>query len=525
MKVVLVDAEQKATPVPRHALLISDNPSSAPPRRVVTGLDGTADVKLRPGNYTVESERPVTFFGKSYQWTQTLDVAAGKDPVLELTAKNAEVETVTGSPAGAPALEADPAFLLPQWQDAVVALWTPTTRASGFIIDASGLVVTNQRIIGAATSVEVQITPAVKVAGSILAADAEHDVAVLRIDPAAVASIRPLPLACGQTAKPSVANGQEIFTIGVPTRQRKGMTSGTVTRVDGGGILSDFILARGSIGGPVFTARGELIGITSNIDDPENSPRETSASRIVRSDDACVVVASAQKQTQNSAPPRGTHLPIEPERPFPVDALQEAAKKRAGGLSPYQISSSTFDIGFITPVLTYSAQYQTDQANRRARDKAARTPGTAPELMRPLMDFGSWTDYVAEFPPVLMVRVTPKLSEGFWTMIARGAARTQGVSIPPIKRFKSGFSRLRAFCGDAEVTPIHPFKLERRVSDTDSIYEGLYVFDPGALGPQCGAVKLMLYSEKEPERGDTRVVDAKVIEQIWQDFAPYRGAS
>ena len=105
---------------------------------------------------------------------------------------------------------------------------------------------------------------------------------------------------------------------------------------------------------------------------------------------------------------------------------------------------------------------------------------------------------------MLLIRVTPKLVEGFWTTVARGAARTQGVALPPIKHFKSGFSRMRAFCGDAEVTPIHPFKLEQRVSETDAIYEGLYVFDPGALGPQCGTVKLVLYSEKEPEKGDTR---------------------
>ena len=52
--------------------------------------------------------------------------------------------------------------------------------------------------------------------------------------------------------------------------------------------------------------------------------------------------------------------------------------------------------------------------------------------------------------------------------------------------------------------------------------EGLYVFDPGALGPQCGTVKLMLYSEKEPEKADARVVDPKLVEQIWRDFEPYR---
>jgi len=106
--------------------------------------------------------------------------------------------------------------------------------------------------------------------------------------------------------------------------------------------------------------------------------------------------------------------------------------------------------------------------------------------------------------------------------MARGAARTQGVNLPPIRHVKSGFSRMRVFCGDAEVTPIHPFKLEQRVSDSTAIDEGLYAFDPGALGPQCGPVKLVLYSEKEPEKGDTRLVDPAVLQQIWQDFAPYR---
>ena len=173
-------------------------------------------------------------------------------------------------------------------------------------------------------------------------------------------------------------------------------------------------------------------------------------------------------------------------------------------------------------MLTYGAQYQSQQPRPRTTSKDTRKPEPEPTLVRPLLDFSNWSEYVVDFPPVLLVRVTPKLVEGFWTKVARGAARTQGVSIPPIKRFTSGFARLRAFCGDAEVTPIHPFKLEQRVSESDAIYEGLYVFDPGALGPHCGTVKLVLYSEKEPEKGDTRVVDPKVVEQIWQDFEPYR---
>src|SRR5947209_4378150 len=72
IKVTIVDADGRARPVPRHALLISENPASNAPQRVVTALDGTAEARLRAGNYTVESDEPLIFQGKSYEWRQTL---------------------------------------------------------------------------------------------------------------------------------------------------------------------------------------------------------------------------------------------------------------------------------------------------------------------------------------------------------------------------------------------------------------------------------------------------------------------
>jgi len=184
------------------------------------------------------------------------------------------------------------------------------------------------------------------------------------------------------------------------------------------------------------------------------------------------------------------------------------------------MSSSDFDIVFITPVLAYAAGRQADDSMGRERGGRGGAPGAEQLFGRPLADFGTWSDYVAERPPVLLVRVTPKLVEGFWTTVARGAAQTQGRALPPMKHVKSGFSRMRAYCGDVEVTPIHPFVIEHRVSDADTASEGLYVFDPAALAPRCAGVKLVLYSAKQPEKGDTRVVDPKLIEQISQDFTP-----
>ena len=58
VRVALRDASQVLVPVARHVLLVTDNPSTREPRRVVTGADGTATLTLPPGSYTVESDRP-----------------------------------------------------------------------------------------------------------------------------------------------------------------------------------------------------------------------------------------------------------------------------------------------------------------------------------------------------------------------------------------------------------------------------------------------------------------------------------
>jgi len=312
-----------------------------------------------------------------------------------------------------------------------------------------------------------------------------------------------------------VATGQKIFTIGTPLGQPKGMASGTVRRVDAHTIQSTLLPSGGSSGGPVFAAAGGVVGMTSTAEDQDEA-------RIVRVDDVCEVVAFAQKKLSSLAAPSASPLPVEPAQPFPVSALKEAAERRAGSISPYQMSSSDFDIAFMTPVQIYGAQYQAEQASRRGRGGARQMPDAT--FVRPLLDFSNWSDYMADFPPLLAVRVTPRMVESFWTKMARGAAQTQGVALPPLKHLTSGFLRMRALCGAAEVPPVHPFKLERQVSDTEAIYEGLYLYDPAALAPSCGTVKLVFYSEKDPDKADTRPVDPKVIEQIWQDFAPLRGA-
>jgi Trypsin-like peptidase domain len=523
IKITIVDTDGHVRPVPRHALLISDNPVSAAPQRVVTSIDGVADVRLAPGNYTIESDEPLIFQGKAYEWAQTLTVAAGRDTILELTAANAEVSTPvenTGAPAGTAPGSAS--ALLIDWQDSIVTIWSPTRMGSGFVIDARGLIATNQRLVGRATAVEVQMSPTKKVAARVVASDADKDVAVLLIDPAAMATARPMKLGYAREGQPSVSEKDKLFAIEAPLDDRKTLASGTVSKVNAHTVVTNVNLDDRSAGVPLLNAAGEVVGITTTSADGRTIDDVSPAA--VRIDEARGVIADAEKKLQNTAPPSAKPLPVESDRPFEDDALKEAAKLRASSPGAYPVVAEDFDVSVITPVMLYVARHREERDTGRDPGRSAGNPTELMKTQRALQEFANWQDYVGEYPPVVMIRATPKLVEGFWTSVARGAAQTQGVAIPSIKHLKAGFDRMRLFCGEAEVTPIHPFRIEQRVGEKDVVYEGLYVFDPAAMGPECKTVTLTLYSDKTPDKGDARTIDAKIVQQVWDDFAPYRAA-
>jgi hypothetical protein len=520
IKVTIVDAEGHVRPVPRHALLISDNPVSAAPHRVMTSIDGVADVRLSPGNYTVESDEPLIFQGKAYEWTETLDVPAGRDTVLELTAAKAQVSTPLAMAPGAATGVAS--ALLLDWQDSVVSIWSPTRLGSGFVVDARGLIVTNQRLVGKATDVEVQLSPVKKVAARVVASDVDKDVAVLWVDPSALASARPMKLAYAREGRSAASERDKLFAIEAPLDDRKSLSSGTVSKITARTVVTNVSLDERSAGVPLLNADGEVVAITTTSDD--GHAIHDVAPAAIRIDEARAVIADADRKAAGAAPPAVTPLPTEPERPFDDDALKEAARARAGALGAYQIAADDFDVSVITPVMLYGARHRDDRETGRERGRPSGNPEELLKSMRAVQDFANWEDYVYDYPPVVMFRVRPKLVEGFWTSVARGAAQTQGMSIPSIKHLKAGFAGLRLFCGDAEITPIHPLRIEQRVSEREVVLEGLYVFAPDAISPQCRTVKLMLYSDKAPEKADPRTIDAKIVEQVWNDFAPYRSA-
>lgn len=160
---------------------------------------------------------------------------------------------------------------------------TTESQGSGFVVASSGLVLTDAHVITtagqgavgsarAARSVYVQFADGDRVPARIVGYDLYDDVGVLRVDPADHA-LRPVPL--GRSA--GVVVGAPVAAIGSPFGNADSLTVGVVsatgrsipsltTRYDlVDAIQTDAPINHGNSGGPLFDARGRVIGINAQI--------------------------------------------------------------------------------------------------------------------------------------------------------------------------------------------------------------------------------------------------------------------
>lgn len=523
VRVFLVDSDLNVKPVPRHVLTLRRESVGEPAIHLTTDLKGRADAAPEPGTYILESSQAVDFQGRSYRWKQNVTVKAGESQTIDLSVDTAVVEVV-GQPGKA---TADLPALFKAWQGSVVTVWGEAGQGSGFMIDPRGLILTNQHIVGLSDYAAVQFDETLKVPATIVSRSPDKDVAVLWINPMFVAGVKPVQIAYAQPGVPSVVEGQQVFTIGSPLSLRKIMTTGIVSKVEARVIISDVNINHGNSGGPLFTAGGAVVGITTFGDfTPQGGP---GLSGIVRIDEAREAIAEAGRALSGPAPSEAT-LPVEPAQAFPLDGLKDVLRARPVRGDDYAIGASDFNVGFITPVLLYGTQVAREQAALSEKAKRNSKPQSAPDFVDPFVQFKSWAEYVGEYRAVLLINAQPKLVAGFMSALTGGLVQTpNGFAAPAQLHFKADFSRMKLYCGGREVTPIHPGKVQERMAVNtasaqvnDVTYEGLYTYPADAISPNCGSVRLELFNEKEPLKADARTLPAKLIQRLWDDFEPFR---
>jgi len=140
---------------------------------------------------------------------------------------------------------------------------------SGFIIDASGIVVTNNHVIDGADEVEVSLPDGRVFPAEVLGIDAVTDLAVLRMQ-----TSEPMPFVeFGDSDTARV--GDWVIAIGNPFGLGGTLTAGVVSARgrDVGGRYDDYIqtdvaINTGNSGGPLFNMDGEVVGVNTLILSP-----------------------------------------------------------------------------------------------------------------------------------------------------------------------------------------------------------------------------------------------------------------
>jgi len=142
-----------------------------------------------------------------------------------------------------------------------------TSLGSGFIIDPSGLVVTNNHVIADADEITVTMQDSQAYKAELVGTDTKGDVALLRIK-----GSKPFPFVTFGNSD-GMRVGDWVLAIGNPLGLGGTVTAGIVSarsRNINAGPYDDFLqtdaaINKGNSGGPLFNTKGEVIGINTAI--------------------------------------------------------------------------------------------------------------------------------------------------------------------------------------------------------------------------------------------------------------------
>jgi len=137
---------------------------------------------------------------------------------------------------------------------------------SGFVIDPSGIIVTNNHVVKGATQLTVTLDDGRKFPGKVLGRDPGTDVAVVKIDGQ---NLPTLPL--GESH--NVRVGEWVVAIGSPLGLSKTVTAGIVSALNRdvsinervSFLQTDAAINPGNSGGPLVNMAGQVIGINTAI--------------------------------------------------------------------------------------------------------------------------------------------------------------------------------------------------------------------------------------------------------------------
>ena len=518
VRVILVDQQLNQKAVPFFLVSLKNGGKAV---EVKTSLEGTAEAHLPPGRYTVSTPKFAELGDRRFSWNIQVSLSGGEQNI-DLTNDNAKVEEVAAPASSAKPASNDLTEQFKRLKNTVVTVRSESGHGTGFFADAKGLILTNQHVVGNSEYLAVQFDRTHKIVAKLIASDPQKDVALLLVNMAALPNASPAPLYRAATGRTPVQEGERVFTIGSPLSLDKIITTGIVSKVEPHTIMSDININPGSSGGPLFNSAGQVIGLTTFGTRGEGGPGVSGIVRI----EAALALREQNRTKAAGTPPPAALLPIEPVTPYPVEGLKEALRAEKYDPRPYYFAVGDFNIALSTPPLDYREQEDRRLQAEREHKKRNKKQQSADENAGDSDAPKEWEEEAGAHPAVFAIYVMPKAKEGLGSAFGRSFSLNSAAKL----KFKTDFQTMKLFCGDKEVLPIHPGRVpvtvsvqNRVVKMDDSTYKGVYVYSPDAVKPDCGQVKLEVYSSKGGEP-TIKTFDDKTVQHVWADFDAFRRA-
>lgn len=142
---------------------------------------------------------------------------------------------------------------------------SPDYRATGFLIDGKGFIVTNAHVVNRLKTIYVENNKGEYFTAQTVYADANTDLAILKINDTAFKTVYNLPYSIN---KSSSNLGEQIFTLGYPRNEivyGEGYVSAkSGDEGDSTAYQVSISVNPGNSGGPVLNTKGEIIGIITS---------------------------------------------------------------------------------------------------------------------------------------------------------------------------------------------------------------------------------------------------------------------
>jgi hypothetical protein len=434
-------------------------------------------------------------------------------------------------------------------KNGVVTVFTAGGHGSGFMIDDSGLILTNSHVVrDGAGHLRVKFGQNEVLEAVVVVNDREHDIAILWSNLEKVGEHDALPLSAAANMDDLTSIGEQVVAIGSPidrTSLERAMTVGVVGKIDKNVIYHDASVNPGNSGGPLLSYEGQVIGINTFITETTGQAIAGAVPIVLAAKD----IKEAKEKIGKMEIPSPELLPDVPEVPF---RMTELLKENPDWLkdrkqSDYNFQSEYFSVCVLTPPQGFYQLAKMEDEQMSRREKRAKKNGF--EVSDDEYSYKNNKYYESEKAVVsVLVVPRPKMSTGTKVFNAVSVLSSAGVlvagaavglpfMVSPMmfskkREVKKDFLQMTLVSDDNQPVgiPIEsgrvPFNREtmsitgyKYKELVDKSYIGVYTFDPHDFETDKN---LQLLVNAEGKEGKIAIpFPEKVKKLIIDDFKPY----